>query len=96
MVEQLVWRDSGRKRGYGYIHMESEEAVEAVVGAGIHTVAGVRLQAKRDNVRHAPLLYNYFTGNYCSPVRAGRDGAGAPSGRGWSPWTGTTSLCGGS
>ena len=56
MVEQLVWRDSGRKRGYGYIHMESEEAVEAVVGAGIHTVAGARLQAKRDNVRHAPLL----------------------------------------
>jgi len=49
MVEQLVWRDSGRKRGYGYIHMESEEAVEAVVGAGIHTVAGARLQAKRDN-----------------------------------------------
>ena len=47
MVEQLVWRDSGRKRGYGYIHMENEDGVEAVVAAGIHTIRGVRLEASR-------------------------------------------------
>ena len=29
-VEQLVWRDSGKKRGYGYIEFEDEDAVDKV------------------------------------------------------------------
>lgn len=29
-VDQLVWRDSGRKRGYGYIEFEDEDAVDKV------------------------------------------------------------------
>jgi len=49
-VDQLVWRDTGRKRGYGYIHMETPEGAEAAVvgNGGIHHVSGARLQVKRD------------------------------------------------
>merc|ERR1719210_721992 len=44
-VDQLVWRDSGRKRGYGYVEFEDEDAVDKVVLIGIHTVKDVKLEA---------------------------------------------------
>ena len=44
-VDQLVWRDSGRKRGYGYVEFEDEDAVDKVVLIGIHNISGVKLEA---------------------------------------------------
>merc|ERR1719192_1467686 len=46
-VDQLTWRDSGRKRGYGYVEFEDEDAVDKVVLIGIHNVSGVRLEASK-------------------------------------------------
>ena len=44
-VDQLKWRDSGKKRGYGYIEFEDEDAVDKAVLIGIHNVLGVKLEA---------------------------------------------------
>lgn len=46
-VDQKVWQDSGKKRGYGYIEFDDEDAVDKIVLMGIHVVKGVRLCTKK-------------------------------------------------
>eukprot|EP00090_Calanus_glacialis_P013056 TRINITY_DN21669_c0_g1_i2.p1 TRINITY_DN21669_c0_g1~~TRINITY_DN21669_c0_g1_i2.p1 ORF type:complete len:1156 (-),score=367.81 TRINITY_DN21669_c0_g1_i2:274-3741(-) len=46
-VEQKIWEDSGKKRGYGYIDFDDEDSVDKIVLLGVHIVKGVRLEAKK-------------------------------------------------
>jgi len=46
-IEQKVWEDSGKKRGYGYIEFDDEDTVDKIVLLGVHFVKGVRLEAKK-------------------------------------------------
>ena len=42
-----VWPDSGKKRGYGYIEFDDEDAVDKIVLLGIHIIGGARLEARK-------------------------------------------------
>merc|ERR1719427_2363674 len=46
-IDQLTWKDSGKKRGYGYIEFDDEDTVDKVCLIGIHEVLGVRLEVKK-------------------------------------------------
>jgi len=52
-IEQLRWKDSGKKRGYGYIEFDDEDAVDKVCLLGIHEVLGVRLEVKKAVEKHS-------------------------------------------
>jgi len=46
-VYQFTWKDTNKKRGYGYITFDDSDVVDKVVLLGIHEVAGIKLQAKK-------------------------------------------------
>merc|ERR1719250_458087 len=46
-VDQKVWEDTQKKRGYGYIEFDDEDTVDKIVLLGVHVVKGVRLEAKK-------------------------------------------------
>jgi len=52
-IDQLRWKDSGKKRGYGYIEFDDEDTVDKVCLIGIHEVLGVRLEVKKAVEKHA-------------------------------------------
>ena len=46
-VDQKIWEDTQKKRGYGYIEFDDEDTVDKIVLLGVHVVKGVRLEAKK-------------------------------------------------
>merc|ERR1719458_1751675 len=46
-IDQKVWPDSGKKRGYGYIEFDDEDAVDKIVLVGIHIIGNCRLEARK-------------------------------------------------
>jgi heterogeneous nuclear ribonucleoprotein A1/A3 len=50
-VNQLMWPDTKKKRGYGYIEFTDTDAVDKVVLSKIHVVNGVRLEVKKAVIR---------------------------------------------
>ncbi len=46
-INQLMWIDTKKKRGYGYIEFEDSDAVDKVVISRIHVIQGVRLEVKK-------------------------------------------------
>merc|ERR1712080_83938 len=46
-IDQKVWPDTGKKRGYGYIEFDDEDAVDMIVLLGIHIIGGARLEARK-------------------------------------------------
>jgi RNA recognition motif-containing protein len=46
-VNQLMWVDTKKKRGYGYIDFSDTDTVDKVVLSRIHVVNGVRLEVKK-------------------------------------------------
>ena len=46
-VNQLMWVDTKKKRGYGYIEFADSDSVDKVVLSRIHVVNGVRLEVKK-------------------------------------------------
>jgi len=46
-IHQFIWKDTNKKRGYGYITFDDEDTVDKVVLLGIHNVEGVQLQCKK-------------------------------------------------
>ena len=45
-VYQFTWKDTNKKRGYGYITFDDSDVVDKVVLLGIHEVAGIKLQER--------------------------------------------------
>ena len=43
-VYQFVWKDTNKKRGYGYITFDDSDVVDKIVLLGIHEVNGIKLQ----------------------------------------------------
>jgi len=46
-VYQFTWKDTNKKRGYGYITFEDTDVVDKLVLLGIHEVEGIKLQVKK-------------------------------------------------
>jgi len=46
-VYQFTWKDTNKKRGYGYITFEDTDVVDKLVLLGVHDVDGVKLQIKK-------------------------------------------------
>ena len=45
-IHQFVWKDTNKKRGYGYITFDDTDVVDKIVLLGVHDIAGVKLQVK--------------------------------------------------
>jgi len=80
-IHQFTWKDTQKKRGYGYITFEDEDSVDKVVLLGIHSVEGVQLQAKKAMTKESQesvdrkkmAMEQQNTGNYNS-MGGGRGG----------------------
>merc|ERR1712013_692936 len=46
-VDQKIWEDTQKKRGYGYIEFDDEDTVDKIVLLGVHVVKGVRLETEK-------------------------------------------------
>ena len=46
-VQQMIWDDSGKKRGYGYVEFDNEDAVDKIVLVRTHILNGRELEAKK-------------------------------------------------
>jgi len=46
-IHQFIWKDTNKKRGYGYITFDDADTVDKIVLLAIHEVAGVKLQCKK-------------------------------------------------
>lgn len=46
-IHQFVWKDTNKKRGYGYITFDDTDVVDKIVLLGVHDIAGVKLQTKK-------------------------------------------------
>ena len=46
-VQQMIWEDSGKKRGYGYVEFSDDDAVDKVVLVRTHIINGRELESKK-------------------------------------------------
>jgi len=46
-IHQFIWKDTNKKRGYGYITFDDADTVDKIVLLAIHDVGGVKLQCKK-------------------------------------------------
>ena len=43
----MIWEDSGKKRGYGYVEFSDDDAVDKVVLVRTHIINGRELESKK-------------------------------------------------